>query len=179
MDNHEEKSIFNRLGFTPEEIYSAARKAYDEIIDFVTTPEFVAVFNEIQALPEQDRPKAVWNTLCDQNELKKRNIHPPDGILIQRSTFGDRRPTLFCVKKYLPEKFHTVIQNVNITIDNPHNESIPSDGQAFREPLPIELQSLAMHNGEGLQSIPDYIGVSMVDSNPYEKVDLIRGKKIS
>ncbi len=171
-------SIYDRLGFTPNEIHAAARRTYDELIDFVTTPAFRAVAEELESLPEADRPDCVWNVFMDEVELTRRGVEVPNGVLVQRSTFGDRRPTLFCVKKYLPERFHAVIQNVNITFDNPHREHIPDDEKAWREPLPVEIQALAIGAEEKLQSISESVGVSMVDSNPYEKVDLIRGKVI-
>ncbi len=171
-------SIYDRLGFTPDEIHAAARRTYDELIDFATTPAFRAVVEDLESVPEFTRPDRVWEVLMDEAELARRGVEIPDGVLIQRSTFGDRRPTLFCIKKYLPERFHAVIQNVNITFDNPHREHIPDDEKAWREPLPVEIQSLAMGAEEELQSISDSVGVSMVDSNPYEKVDLIRGEVV-
>ncbi len=177
---NDKANIFERLGFTPEDIYGSARATYDELIDFVTSPKFTAIHNEIDCLPENERPAFIQNVLCDPDELHKRGIEPPKGILIQRSTFGDRRPTLFCVKKYLPERFHSVIENVNLTFDNPHHQLVPEDAQAWREPLPVEVQAAAMQAGVNLSDIPDDVVVSKVDSNPYKRFDLLRGtEKVS
>lgn len=166
------ESVFGCLGFTPEEIYEAARAAYDDLIDFVTTPAFKAIYEELKELPNTERPDYVWRVLLCDDELDRRGVSVPEYILIQRSTFGDRRPTLFCVKKYLPQRFHAAIENVNITFDNPHSAVIPDGEEAWREPLPVELQTLAMEAGEDPNVIPDHVSVSMVDSNPYEKFDL-------
>ena len=137
-------SIYDRLGFTPNEIHAAARRTYDELIDFVTTPAFRAVAEELESLPEADRPDCVWNVLMDEVELTRRGVEVPNGVLVQRSTIGDRRTKVFCVKKYLPERVHAVSQKVNIGSDSTPPEQIPDDDAAWGEPLPGEMQALAI-----------------------------------
>ena len=41
----------------------------------------------------------------NEAERAARGFTVPEGILIQASAFGDRRPTLFAVKKFLLKKF--------------------------------------------------------------------------
>lgn len=64
------------------------------------------------------RPKFVFDVLLSDDALAARGIKRPENILIQRSAFGDRRPIIFVVKRFLPEEFSNVWQNVNITFDN-------------------------------------------------------------
>jgi hypothetical protein len=71
--------------------------------------------------------------------LAKRGVERPPDLLIQRSAFGDRRPTLFCVKKWLPPDMFW--ENVNITFDNEFDDNaIPRDESAWRAPVPVALQ---------------------------------------
>jgi hypothetical protein len=121
------------------------RATYDDLIDFVATPKFRALMDEFGRLPSHERPAFVLSVLLNKDELARRGVHTPEGILIQRSAFGDRRPTLFCVKKYLPQKYSDVWQNVNITIDNQFaDESVSRAPEiAWRQPLPVDVQAEA------------------------------------
>jgi hypothetical protein len=133
---------------TAADIYRSMRQAYDELIDFVTTKEFENIVDELYALPPTNRPQFVNDVILNETELKKRGIVPPAGILLQRSSFGDRRPTLFVVKKYIPELHQTHWQNVNITFDNPFDEAdVPRDERAWRPPLPFEVQQALVAAG--------------------------------
>jgi len=115
--------------------------AYDEIINFVTSDPFKAVYEELMSLEPTQRPKFVADVLLDDRELAKRGVVRPPGLLILRSAFGDRRPTLFCVKKWLPSDLHMFWENVNITFDNHYDDAaIPRDESAWRPPLPVPLQ---------------------------------------
>lgn len=173
----ESDHYFASLGFTQKELYAAARSGYDDLIDFVASPPFRRIYAEMKRLPPSRRPAFVKEVLLNPQELRARGLTVPDDILIQRSTFGDRRPTLFCAKKFLPDRFHVVIQNVNLTFDNPVTEDLPEGEGAWREPLPVEVQSVTMESGRDLQGLSDSLSVSLVDSKPYPNpvVDSRRG----
>jgi len=112
---------------TPERIPTSAaisrlhdecKRGYDGIIQFVTTPKFNSVYNELMDLPIYDRPKFVL-----------------------RSTFGDRSPTLFCVKKWLPKDLLMFWEDVNITFFNNDSEEKMLEGaSAWRLPVPVAVQ---------------------------------------
>lgn len=126
---------------TKEELSGVMKDNYDDLINFVTTTEFREVFSELMNLTPHDRPKFVVDVFLDKEKLESKGVTVPEGILIQRSTFGDRRPTLFCVKKWLPKKYHHLWENVNITFDNPYDdEDVPRNEKAWRKPLPTEVQ---------------------------------------
>lgn len=156
--------------FTQEELYRAMRDGYDDLIAFVTTPEFKAVYEEINELPEEKRPEYVRSVLLNEERLQEKGVVVPEDMVIQRSTFGDRRPTLFCVKKYIPEKFHDVWENVNITFDNTYDDDeVPTDGEsAWRKPLPVELHNLLLTSDIDLEGISDEYGVSTGAFSPDE-----------
>jgi hypothetical protein len=147
--------MYSELSYNQAELALVMRKTYDELIEFVTSAEFMDVMEELGALHSQERPAFVLSVLLDKGELEKRGIHIPDGILIQRSAFGDRRPTLFCVKKFLPHKYSDVWQNVNLTFDNHFlDESVSRAPEfAWRQPLPVDLQAEAMASGRDLEQI--------------------------
>ncbi|NJO43232.1 MAG: hypothetical protein HC769_25440 [Cyanobacteria bacterium CRU_2_1] len=154
--NNWENDMYSNLSYGQNELAQTMRVTYDELIDFVTTPEFRAVMEEFGDLPSQERPAFVLSVLLSKEELARRGVHIPDGILIQRSAFGDRRPTLFYVKKYLPDKYSDVWQNVNLTFDNEFlDEDISRAPEvAWRQPLPVHLQAEVMASGGDLEQIP-------------------------
>ena len=132
---------------TTDELYRVMRKGYDELIEFVTTPSFQQLHAELYSLPERERPRYVEEVLLNPERLKARGVTVPEDIFIQRSSFGDRRPTLFCVKKYLPHHCHVFWQNVNLTFDNESLENVMDDERAWRKPLPVEAQKLLIEQG--------------------------------
>ncbi len=103
---------YPNLSYSKDELAQVMQANYNDLIDFVTTPEFKEVMKEFGSLHSQERPVFVVSVLLNNEELAKRGIQVPPGILIQRSAFGDRRPTLFCVKKHLPSEYADVWQNV-------------------------------------------------------------------
>ncbi len=124
-----------------ERLYDWCRAGYDEIIDFITTDEFKSAHAELMALPLEQRPQFVVDVFLNDAELERRGIRRPRDLHILRSAFGDRRPTLFCVKKWLPPELRMFWENVNITFDNEfEDDTIPRDEQAWRPPLPVEIQ---------------------------------------
>ena len=82
-------------------------KTLYEIEQVVLTSEFQALLAEIYALPESARPQFIHEVVLRKSELARRGIVIPSEMTVQRSSFADERPTLFCVCKRLhshPEK---------------------------------------------------------------------------
>lgn len=146
---------YRHLDFSQEELAAAMRAAYDDLVAFVSTGEFRAVLRELMDLSPQQRPTFVSEVLLNPRELVRRGIYTPKEILVATSAFGDRRPTLFSVRRYLPERFHRVWQNVNLTFDNEYrDEDVTRDLEAvWRRPLPVSLQNDAIARGIDLESI--------------------------
>lgn len=133
---------------THDELYNVMRQTYNELLELIETAGFQSVLEELYELPEGERPRYVEEILLRPERLTERGVVLPQGILLQRSSFGDRRPTLFCIKKYLPERYQAFWENVNITFDNPYEDStIPRDESAWRKPIPIEVQALLLSAG--------------------------------
>jgi hypothetical protein len=78
------------------------RETLQDVIRFVCAPEFQSVVEELYGLPREERARFVESVLLNEGELKSRGIVTPEGLIVQRSVFGDGRPTLFCVSKLLP-----------------------------------------------------------------------------
>jgi hypothetical protein len=150
MDNYE------GLHFNRRELSSAMEKCYKDIVDLITKASFQAVFAEMMAFSPAERPRFVMDVWLHSGELAKRSVHVPPGILIQTSAFGDRRPTLFVVKKYLPTKYHSAWENVNWTFNNEFgDEDVPSDPESsWRLPLRVSIQNAAIASNLDLQSLP-------------------------
>lgn len=128
---------YDRLDYDQATLQRVMRTYYDKIIDFATQPAFQALMVEMSTLSASERPRFVADVLIDREELARRGVEVPDGILIQRSAFGDRRPTLFAIKHFLPKEFANVWENVNITFDNAFvDASVPRDRETcWRAPL--------------------------------------------
>ena len=149
----ENNSAFDELSYTQSELQHVMRVHYDKIIDFITSDSFISTMEEMSEMSHLERPRFVSDVLLSKDELFKRGIEIPEGILIQRSAFGDRRPTLFAVKHFLPEKYSDVWQNVNITFDNEFVDSAISRerSKCWRPPLNPALQAEKMALGECLE----------------------------
>ena len=152
---------YPNLDFTPRQLRHAMRAACDELIAFVTSKPFARFYRALMALPPSDRPAFVARALFSEEGLCEWRIVIPDGILIQTSAFGDRRPTLFAVKKMMPDRFHCVWENMNLTINNEFKEDdVPTDADsAWRAPLPVRLQNSLIAKGVDLQSAPEHQGI--------------------
>ena len=148
---------YENLDFTRAELVDAIRIHYAELIAFVSQPAFRAAYDEMWQLDAAERPGFVNAVFVNRPELERRGVTIPDGVLIQTSAFGDRRPTLFAVKKFLPEQFHSAWENVNLTFDNEYaDEEVPRDvAMAWRKPLPVALQSRLMSERVELADVPD------------------------
>lgn len=141
--------------YTIDELRDMMFVHYDRIIDFVTSPAFRAILDEMSQIPHWARPAFVRDVLLDDAVLSSRGVVVPEGILIQRSAFGDRRPTLFAVKHFLPDGYRDIWENVNITFDNEYVDSDVSRerGVCWRAPLDPHDQAQAMTEGKSLDSI--------------------------
>lgn len=163
MMNHAELNqdspaeIYDGLDFDRAELSAAMRSYYSDILGFITQPAFQVAFSEMMALDPKERPGFVNDVWLEPEVLKERGMTVPDGILIQTSAFGDRRPTLFVVKKFLPEKFHSAWENVNWTFNNDFDDAdVPYDAESsWRFPLSVAAQNALIEKGVDLQSIDD------------------------
>jgi hypothetical protein len=90
---------------------------------YVSSEPFQRMLDEARPLDREGRDLFVRRVLLDPTELDKRGAAPPEGITIQRSEFGDRRPTWFCVNKFLPEG--TLWKRVTLTFDHGATHGIP------------------------------------------------------
>lgn len=98
-------------------IRAVIREAVSGIGQFVCLPEFAALLEELYALDESARPNFVLEVILNEEELRKRDIAVPDGMIIQRSSFADNRPTLFCITQRVP--LARPWDKVTVTFDNP------------------------------------------------------------
>lgn len=148
-------SGYEGLTYDRAELTEAMHTTYSDLIDFVSTPEFGAIMQEMRALHHTARPAFVYDVLLRDDVLAERGVHRPPEVLIQRSAFGDRRPTIFVVKKFLPEKYKDVWQNMNITFDNDFiDASIGRDPQtSWRAPLSPDEQAAAIAADQDLETI--------------------------
>lgn len=99
---------------TVEAIKDEVRRGLEEIRDYITTDPFVRMLEELYALQPSDRDAFVRTQLLDAAHLRERDITPPADIKVQRSQFGDDRPTIFCVTKLMSDG----IRKVTYTFDN-------------------------------------------------------------
>jgi hypothetical protein len=154
--------MYSNLDFDREELSKVMREHYDELIAFITQPAFRALHAEMMALPPAERPAFVMDQIVEPEALAARGIVVPEGILIQTSAFGDRRPTLFAVKKFLPEKYHVAWENVNWTFNNEYIDAdVTRDpALAWRPPLPVTLQNDAIARELDIETIPLEAGIN-------------------
>lgn len=155
--SHPAAVTYDGLEFDQAELAAAMSANYQDILEFITQPVFQAMFAEMMALPPARRPAYVSDVWLEPLELERRGLHVPEGILIQTSAFGDRRPTLFVVKKFLPEKYHSAWENVNWTFNNDFkDEDVPRDPESsWRMPLTVSVQNALLAGGIDLASVPD------------------------
>ena len=162
---------YDGLEFDRQELRSVMTSYYEDIVNFITSPAFQDIFADMMSLPPSHRPRFVHDVWLDPEVLKSRGLEVPEGMLIQTSAFGDRRPTLFAVKKLLPEKYHVAWENVNWTFNNDFKEeSVPSDADnSWRFPLPVATQNTFLEQGIDLQEAPDSsdLFVQRLDTDEY------------
>jgi hypothetical protein len=104
---------------TREAVQHEARAGLEAIRDFITSNEFIRVLGELYEHAPEDRDAFVRTVLLDPEALQRRGITVPEGIKVQRSQFGDHRPTIFCVTKLMSDG----VRKVTYTFDN---EPIPT-----------------------------------------------------
>jgi hypothetical protein len=167
--------MYEGLDFDQTELSGVMRECYSEILEFILQPAFQLIFAEMMSLEPTLRPAFVSDVWLDPTELERRGLHVPAGILIQTSAFGDRRPTLFVVKKFLPEKYHRAWENVNWTFNNEFKEEdVPTDPEsAWRLPLAVSVQNALMSGGIDLQQAPDDLAIVQKLDGP----DIVRSEK--
>ena len=101
-----------------EKLAEAIDEGLAAIGRFVDSESFKAALAEMWALPAEDRAGFVGDVLLSHDALAERGITVPPGLQIQRSSFGDRRPTLFCVTQAMTGK---PFKKLTITFDNPEH----------------------------------------------------------
>jgi hypothetical protein len=143
----------------PNEIVIRLREemlaGYEKLFSIAQDPSFQRMLDELYGFPPNKRPRFVSDVIMNPEERLRRGVHIPDDVLVLRSAFGDRRPTLFCLKKYLSRDLHKYWQNVNLTFDNPADPaSIPTDARAWRKPLQAEIQAAAIESGLDIMHKP-------------------------
>lgn len=133
---------------SPDELFVVMKDVQRDLRDFVLTDAFQEVLRDLYEQDPAARPAFVRDVLLHEDRLRARGVVVPAGMQILRSSFGDRRPTLFCVKKPLPERFHVYWGNCNITFDNAIEPGdVPTDSASWRHPLPPDLQADLMERG--------------------------------
>lgn len=101
---------------TPEAIAKHITAAMGEIADFVTQAPFIAMLASMHQVVPSLRSAFVLNVVLDSEQRCKLGINIPPNITIQRSTFHDGRPTLFCVSATTPLIYPW--KKVTVTFDN-------------------------------------------------------------
>jgi hypothetical protein len=145
-------------GFEPEELKEAMRAGHRRIIKFITSDPFKEIIHEMNSLPSEKRPDFVKDVLLNEKELNRRGVEVPNNLYIQRSSFGDRRPTLFVVKTFLPEKFHQYWNNVNITFDDTDVDvEIVHGEEAWQMPHHPELERLILSGRLSREMVDEYL----------------------
>jgi hypothetical protein len=86
------------------------------LTEYVGRLAFGRLIDDLYELPLDERPRFVDEVVLEPEQRQRRGIVEPDGIVVQRSTFADGRPTLFCVSKKLPpgHGWH----KITVTFDN-------------------------------------------------------------
>jgi len=126
----------------------AMRQGYDDLIAFAQTEGFQSLVMDLFERPRHERPTFVKDVILNPTALAERGLVVPDGILVQRSSFGDRRPTLFCIKKFLPKHLQLPWQNVNLTVDDIYDDdAVPRDRRAWRSALSFDMQAAMIGAG--------------------------------
>lgn len=162
MDIQTEKLNYEGLDFDRIELISMMKEYHEDLIQFAPCPAFQLLFAEMMNLKASERPLYVHNVWLEPEVLKEKGLVVPPNILIQTSAFGDRRPTLFVIKKFLPKKYQKAWENVNWTFNNEFKEEdVPFDPEnSWRLPLAVNIQNALISKDISLQSIgnnnPDF-----------------------
>jgi hypothetical protein len=106
----------SQAGWPAGSIRATIQQSLEEIAAFVARPEFQRLLEDLYALPESERPQFVLDVVMNAEARAHRGIVVPDTMVMQRSTFADARPTLFCVSKLIPLAYPW--RKVTVTFDN-------------------------------------------------------------
>ena len=108
-----------------------------EIADFVVVDPFLSTLQEMYDMPEEDRPAFVLDVVLNEEAREARGIRVPETMTIQRSTFYDGRPTLFCISKMANLAYPW--RKVTITFDNDVGSTSTNDpGNIVPIPTPAK-----------------------------------------
>lgn len=108
---------------SPAVIRATVHRAVLDIADTVLAWPFRQALLELYALPAERRHQFVLDVFLDEQERQRRAIELPDTMRLQRSTFYDGRPTLFCVSK--KENLAYPWRKITVTFDS--EEAAPVD----------------------------------------------------
>jgi hypothetical protein len=98
------------------------------IYRYAASEEFQEMYRELQELESfEAQDEFVRHVLLDPAELVRRGLTPPEGVTIQRSAFGDKRPTIFCLVKYLPDGVRKATITLDHRSDKPAARPYPAD----------------------------------------------------
>ncbi len=139
----------------PGDVIAREMKAgYERLFRVIQTTEFQAVLEKVYGLPLSERPGFVKEYLLSEEGRRSLGLLLPPDVLLLRSTFGDRRPTLFCLKTYLPDECQAPWQNVNVTFDIAYDDrEVPKDERAWRLGLPFDVQAALMSSGFSVDEV--------------------------
>jgi hypothetical protein len=93
------------------------------IAEYTSSERFRRMYDAMEGMSFEAKCHFVRTVLLNPAELERRGLTPPAGVRIQRSEFGDRRPTVFCVTQALPEGAQW--KRMTITFD--HGDSFPPE----------------------------------------------------
>ena len=108
-------SVASNERSSSERVQDIVYHGIQSIGDFVLRPAFQKLLAELYALPHAARAEFVDHVILNPTHRRSRGIEVPEDLLIQRSSFADGRPTLFCVSKILPLAYPW--HRVTITFD--------------------------------------------------------------
>ncbi len=112
----EEAAHLPMLMESPEMIRATVEIGFDQLIDYVMTPAFQTALGDMVKVGDAERPAFVLDTFLDPAERARRGIEPPPSMRLQRSTFRDGRPTLFCICILMPLAYPW--RKLTFTFDN-------------------------------------------------------------
>lgn len=76
-------------------------QAYRELQAFVTSQPFKTLLDELRGKTESEQEQFVSDVILDADELQRRGVSVPEGIIIQTSEFEALGPDLFVVKTFV------------------------------------------------------------------------------
>src|SRR5262245_29868467 len=97
---HHHRNVIYQM--QPHKLTDAVSSSIAELQSFAETQSFQNTLHEMWELPARLRHEFVELVWLNPAQLAYRGVETPRSIIIQRSEFGDKRPTLFCISKELP-----------------------------------------------------------------------------